>query len=329
MNKYLIIQTAFLGDVVLSLPMAEYIKKKEPDSYVVFVTIPATMPVAEACPFVDEVVVYDKRGNDKGIWGIFRLAKALSEYGFKAIFSPHKPLRSRILTLLTKSELSYGFRKRTRNLFYTNKVPYIRSNHAIIRNLSLVRAHWNDSAKSIILPTFDVESHDTETISLAPGSVWKTKQMPAEKWIELILHPYLRDKPLQLIGGKDDAEIADQILNAVEDVHGNIENRVGKDRLKESFQRIADSNLLVSNDSAPQHFAMAVRTPVITIFGSTIKEFGFYPVGKHDKIVETHLDLECRPCGAHGKMECPTGTFACMKSIDVEEIVESIKDILF
>ena len=146
-----------------------------------------------------------------------------------------------------------------------------------------------------------------------------------KKWIELLNFPNMEDRSLILIAGNDVTEIAEKITERTSHTHPAIENRVGKDDLRITFQRISNSKLLVSNDSGPQHFAMAVRTPVVTIFGSTIPEFGFYPVGQFDEIVETDLDLNCRPCGIHGRRKCPIKTFDCMNSISVDTVIAKIQ----
>jgi len=326
-NKYLIIQTAFLGDVVLSLSMAEYIKQQEPNSYVVYVTIPNAKPIAAACPYIDEVIAFDKKNKDQSFWGLFNMAARLRKYNFAAVFTPHRSIRSAVLSYLTGSKKRYGFDKNSGNVLYSDRIKYNSADHEILRNLSLVSSFWKNGGNHLILPTIGINGEKSDTIALAPGAVWKTKRWPEEKWAELITHPYLKDKPLLLIGGKADVAVADNIMRLVNGGHLNIKNRVGKDDLPATFQRIANCKLIISNDSAPQHFAMAVRTPVITIFGSTVTDFGFYPVGEYDSVVQTDLNLTCRPCGIHGKRFCPISTFDCMNSIEVEKVVQKIKDV--
>lgn len=327
-NRYLIVQTAFLGDVVLSLSMAEYIKKQESDSQVIFLTTPDAKSIADACPFVDETIVFDKRHRDKSFYRLVRLGKKLKAFKFKAVFTPHRSLRSSLLTYLSGSKIRFGFDKNNGNFFYSQKVKYIANYHEIQRNLRLVREFWNDGGDQILLPTIKVAVKKQEYIALAPGSIWKTKRWPEEKWAELILHPYMKKKSMMLIGGRGDINTVEKILTLVDNHHPDIENRVGKDQLVTTFQNIAMSKLLISNDSAPQHIAVSVRTPVITIFGSTVTDFGFYPVGKHDSVVETDLALNCRPCGIHGKQYCRIKTFDCMMSISVEKVIQKIKDTL-
>jgi heptosyltransferase-2 len=84
---------------------------------------------------------------------------------------------------------------------------------------------------------------------------------------------------------------------------------------------------LISNDSAPMHLGVAVRTPVVAIFGATVPEFGFAPRGLRDEIVEVK-GLSCRPCGIHGGRKCPIGTFDCMMNISPYEVLTRVQRIL-
>ncbi len=323
--KYLIIQTAFLGDVVLSLPMAAYLKNKEPGSNVSMLVRPDAVEIAKACPDVDEVLVFDKRKRYKGLHGISRMARQIRQRKFQAVFTPQRYLRSTLVTFLSRIPYRYGFDKNSLSGLYTHCVKYQSADHEILRNLALVRAHWQDASQELILPNLSVQSQKNETIAFAPGAVWTTKRWPVEKWIELIQHPEMQKREIVLIGGPKDKKVAASIMEKVN--HAQLENRVGLDALPETFIRIASSTLLISNDSAPTHFAVALRTPVITIFGSTLPEFGFAPVGKFDDIVQINQKLDCRPCGIHGKKRCPEGTLKCMTGISVQQVVNRILEV--
>ena len=326
-NNYLIIQTAFLGDVVLALSMAEYIKQNDENSKVVFLTTNAGKPIAEECEFIDVVLAYDKRGNEKGLNGIFNLSKKLDKYNFVVVFTPHRSFRSTLLTRLVRSKTNYGFDKNAMSWLFKNTVKYQTNKHETIRNLSLVRAYWNDDSEDLIRPRLNYRHVKSESIVMAPGSVWFTKRWPEEKWAELILHPYLMDKKIILIGAKSDTETSDKVLKLIDGKHPNIENRTGKDDIKNTIQVISEGSLLISNDSAPQHIAGAVDTPVITIYGSTIPAFGFYPTGDRDRVAEVQEKLECRPCTDHGKKQCPIKTFDCMVKIEIDPVINIIKDV--
>lgn len=325
MNNYLIIQTAFLGDVVLALSMAEYIKSKDNDAHIIFITTKVSEPIASHCPFIDEVVIYDKYKDDKGLSGIRKVANQLNSRKYKAVFTPHRSFRSTLLTKMIASGKKYGFDKASLSWLYGNIIKYESSSHEVERNLTLVRAFWKDADGDILLPVIKVEVDRKESIGIAPGSVWATKRWPVQKWIELVSQPELAGKEIVIIGSKNDEEIADEIM--LKSDNNNITNFAGKLSVVESIGKIAECRLIISNDSAPQHFAMAVGTPVITIFGATVPGFGFYPVGRHDKIIETENELSCRPCGIHGLKKCKIQTFECMNSIDVRKVIDAIKSV--
>ena len=100
----------------------------------------------------------------------------------------------------------------------------------------------------------------------------------------------------------------------------------GKLSLLESADLIGRCAVLVTNDSAPLHLGMAMRTPVIALFGPTVPRFGFGPRGKHDEVVEQH-GLACRPCSIHGGKSCPIGTFDCMRRITPEIVLNRVQNL--
>ncbi len=328
MKKYLIIQTAFLGDVVLALPLAEYIKRKVSNSEVTMVVIPGAKPIADLCPSIDRVVSYDKRNIHSGIKGLMAFKSVFADEEFDAIFSPHRSIRTTIISRLLNAVHTYGFDKSAFSFLYKTLVRYRQEEHEIQRNLSLGRKHFRDTGDEIIFPNLELPSDKTNYIVIAPGSVWNTKRFPEHKWIELISHEFLADKQIILIGSKEEIPIGEKIIREVGKKHLFLENRIGQDSLSQTIRIIANGKLVISNDSAPQHIAVAVKTPVITIFGSTVPAFGFNPLGEFDTVIETDQILKCRPCGIHGKKKCPIKTFDCMESIEVESIVSAIKKIL-
>jgi heptosyltransferase-2 len=128
-----------------------------------------------------------------------------------------------------------------------------------------------------------------------------------------------------LIGGKDDVKLCEFIINKTS--HNEVYNFAGKLSILQSAELIKNSALLITNDSAPLHLANSVGTKVIALFGSTTKDFGFYPTGDNDKVFEI-AGLKCRPCSNHGKKECPIHTFVCMNNISEIDIYEEIKKTL-
>ena len=88
---------------------------------------------------------------------------------------------------------------------------------------------------------------------------------------------------------------------------------------------IQRAGVLVTNDSAPLHFAQAVGTPTVAIFGPTIPGFGFGPRGPGDHALGVD-GLACRPCSAHGPAACPLGHHSCMQSLAVETVLRAMEE---
>jgi len=130
-----------------------------------------------------------------------------------------------------------------------------------------------------------------------------------------------------VVGGPEDVGLADEVLKAVEGGGGRWRavNACGRLTLRQSAEVIRRAAVLVTNDSAPLHFAQAVGTPTVAIFGSTVPAFGFGPRGPRDRVVQRD-GLSCRPCSAHGPPSCPLGHHLCMKSLSVEDVLLAIEE---
>jgi len=160
--------------------------------------------------------------------------------------------------------------------------------------------------------------------AVAPGSVWNTKIYPANYFADVIR--FLREKKyfVFLIGaaGEDSLcrQIEGQFISGVESVAGKL-------TVMESIALLKKASLLISNDSAPTHLGMIADIPIITIYCSTIPEFGFYPYNEQSRYVS--LDgLKCKPCGIHGHKECPINTFECGIKLMPDTVISSVKEIL-
>jgi ADP-heptose:LPS heptosyltransferase len=103
----LVVQTAFLGDVVLTTPLLEALAARH--GLVDVVTTPAAAPLVETHPAVRRVIAYDKRGTDRGLAGLVRLARALKAERYEAAYLPHRSLRSAALAWLARIPRRVGF----------------------------------------------------------------------------------------------------------------------------------------------------------------------------------------------------------------------------
>ena len=328
-EKILIIQTAFIGDVILTLPLLQSLRKNFPGARIDFLLVPRTSELLKNHPDVSEVIIYDKYGADSGVSGFFRLRKILSSVNYDVAFIPHRSLRSALLALSSGIKVRVGFDKSPFKFLYTNVVHYDSKAHEIERNLSLLEAFGFKATSKLprLYPSSEDKAYvdsilggNSNLIGVAPGSIWNTKRWVEEGFIKVVTWFAENGHTVALVGGGEDFKLCERIK--IKSGGKNILNLCGSLSLLQSAELIRRCKVLISNDSAPMHMAVAVGTPVVAIFGSTVPEFGFYPYGDGNAVVEVK-GLDCRPCGIHGRKSCPKGHFKCMRLISPEEVFET------
>lgn len=335
-KQFLVVQTAFLGDVILTLPLVQILKKVYPDCDIDVVIIPSVRNVLDNHPSIREAIVFDKRGRDNGIWGIWRVAKVLQKKKYNVAFVPHRSLRSAILVLLAGIEKRIGFDTSAGRILFHEQVHYDSSAHEVKRNLALLAPlgiQWQETEFPSLFPSESdkvvVErllsesaiNHLKPIIAIAPGTRWNTKRWLKERFAELLSKLSHHGFSIALIGGTDDVTLCEEIVSLAGTP--KVIFSAGKLSILQSAELIKRCAVLVTNDSAPMHIAVAVRTPVVAIYGATVPEFGFAPYGERDIVVETK-ELKCRPCSIHGGNVCPIRTFDCMVNITANMVMEKV-----
>ena len=332
------IQTAFLGDVVLTTPLLEVLARRH--GAVDVVTTPAAAPLVETLPAVRRVVPYDKHGNDRGLPGLFALARRLRAERYDVAYLPHRSLRTAALAWLARIPARVGYRDGW-PLLYTEARARPRAAHEIDRLLALAAAEPRGERPSLRVTAADrvtteafLREHGIVAgggggggepfVALAPGSIWGTKRWPHYRELSQRL---AARAGLVVVGGPEDAGLGDEIVRAVADGRGrwSAVNGCGRLTLRQSAEVIRRAVALVTNDSAPLHFAQAVGTPTVAIFGPTVPAFGFGPRGPRDRVIECS-GLACRPCSPHGPETCPLGHHLCMTSLTVDQVLRAIEE---
>jgi heptosyltransferase-2 len=327
----LVVQTAFLGDVVLTTPLLAALAARH--GPVDVVTTPGAAPLLETHPAVRRVIPFDKKGTDRGFGGLWRLARRLRAEHYAIAYLPHRSLRSAALALLAGVPRRIGFHDGWRVL-YTGVRRHPETGHAIDRLLALADA----PPRHQTLPSLELTLGDRSAaerwlreaeiggtfVALAPGSIWGSKRWP--------YYPELAARLAQqvavvAVGGPEDRGLGDAVVRAVADAGAacRAANACGALGLRESTALLSRAAALVTNDSAPLHLAQAVAVPTIAVFGPTIPEFGFGPRGPRDQALGV-AGLSCRPCSRHGPPSCPLGHHRCMTSLRVEDVLHAIEE---
>ena len=321
--KFLIIQTAFTGDVVLATPIVEKLRAFYPDACIDFLLRKGNEGLLKEHPHIHRCWIWDKK--QAKYRGLFKIARQVRGERYDWVINCQRFAAAGLLTICSNARNTVGFSKNPFARFFGLRVPHVFGSdqypvHEVDRNLALIR-HLSDD--SVFLPRLyptqkdfaavrKLVPQDKGYVCLAPTSVWFTKQFPRHKWVELISR--LPEKcTVFLLGGPADASACDQIATIVR--RSGVENLAGRLNFLESAALMQGALMNYVNDSAPMHFASAVDAPVAAIFCSTVPRFGFTPLSAIHHIVETQQPLSCRPCGLHGRRHCPEGHFACAESI--------------
>lgn len=325
--KICILQTAFLGDCVLTLPLLKKLRDTLPQSEIAVVTRPETAQIFTSPEFKNVEVITDNKKHAKSKLAEFnRLVKILSSHNFDAAVIPHRSIRSALLAWKAGIPIRIGFTSGAGSFLMTHKIHFSWLMHDIERNLSLLSPFTKDltTALSGIMQTpkgIDLEISKDIIIGINAGSAWPTKRWPAENWASLIqkLSKHFNSKIL-LLGGKSEIEWNNSIVKMAGEQY--CFDLTGKTTMTQLIKAIRGLKIFISNDSGPMHIACALGVPTIGIFGPTTKELGFFPYGSNNSVIQS--DLKCRPCALHGSKTCPHKHFLCMKLITVNDVYDEI-----
>ncbi|MCK5028303.1 MAG: glycosyltransferase family 9 protein [Bacteroidales bacterium] len=324
MVKFLIIQTAFIGDVILATPLIEKLQAFYPDSQIDFLLRKGNENLLKSHPYVSNILIWDKKKDKKK--NLFRIIKLVRSKKYNYVINLQRFASTGIITAFSGGKIKVGFNKNPLSFSYTRKIKHEigKGEHEVERNIKLISEITDES---IFKPKLYPSEEDYQIVSeykmspymcIAPTSVWFTKQFPENKWVELI------DKidskyNIYLIGGPDDRDACESIISNCN--RSKVSNLCGDLSFLQTSALIANATINFVNDSAPMHMASAMNAPTTAIYCSTVPKFGFGPLSENSKIVETQEKLDCRPCGLHGFKKCPENHFNCAQTINTDTML--------
>ncbi len=323
MKSALIIQTAFIGDVILATPLIEKMHAVFPGISIDFLVKKGNEGLFHKHPKLHKIYVFDKRVGK--IKALFQTIKQVRHTQYDIIINLHRFASSGIIASMAKAKLKVGFNKNPFSFFYDEVIKHKFDTriHEIDRNLALIQFFTDHTPyKPKLYPTAEDYNYVNQFVinnesyyCFAPSSVWFTKQIPKHKSLELINK--LNGKKVFLLGAPSDYKYCEDLINLT----GNMQtvNLCGKLNLLQSAALMQNAEMNFVNDSAPLHIASAMNAPVTAIYCSTVPEFGFGPLSDHFKILQVEK-LSCKPCGLHGYKSCPKGHFKCGE-IDLSSVV--------
>lgn len=333
--RFLIIQTAFIGDVILATALFEQLHTAYPDAVLDVLVRKGNETLLAHHPFLNEVLVWHKKGTKyQDLWRLLRTIRARK---YDAVLNLQRYGTMGLLTTLAGAGITIGFDKNPFSRFFTYRIEhrFEPGTHEVDRNTGLLKALQSvpdfqpqplsrqATARPKLYPSqADYDAVYTyqsrQYVCMAPMSVWFTKQYPSERWVELI-KALPNDLTVYLLGAPTDVHACDAI-RALSGSTKNVVNLAGKLSLLQSAALQQGAVMNYVNDSAPLHLCSAMNAPTTAIFCSTVPQFGFGPLADVSRVVQTPERLECKPCNLHGRTACPLGHFRCAWGIQLDEL---------
>lgn len=342
-KRIIIVQTAFIGDVILITALIRETRKLFPTSIIDVLVTQGNQSILKNNPNLNNILITEK----KKVSSYFKTLFTLSKNKYDIALTPHRSGRTLTLLFFAGVKVRVGFNRDIYRHLLNYQLRHPQDLHKGEKNLELLSPFLNDKFpkltvnskianvkklnwESELFPSkADVEFSkqflfQEKNIAIAPGSVWNTKRWDKDSYSELVKLLKQRGYNLVFIGSKGERDLAQEII-----VNAGIEaiNSCGKLSILQSAALISQCAALICNDSGALHIGNAVNTQVFAFFGPTVHRFGYYPYRQNDFVFE--LDLACRPCGMHGHKQCPLGHHNCMKLIDPQfvftKIISSIR----
>ncbi len=327
--RILLVQTGFLGDVVLTTPLIAALRRHDPSAELAMLVTPAGAPLVAGHPGLDRVLVDDKRGSGRGLGGLVALARRLGRERFTTAIAAHKSVRTALALRGAGIPRRIGFATAPGARFYSERVARPAGAHDRDRMLGLL-APLGVAAAADATPrpwvAVDAATRGAARRLLAgagvdgrplaaicPGAAWRTKRWPPASFGALVRALEADGYRCLVLGAPEERTLT----AAVRAAGGGIDLGGQTDPALLAAV-LAESAVAVTNDSAPMHVATAVGVPQVAIFCATVPAQGYGPLGSRALVVER--DLACRPCGRHGGTRCPRGTDDCMELVTVDEV---------
>jgi len=347
----LVVPKGFLGDILLTSPVIELLKRGPTPPRISVLCSAALAKLVARDPLVDDVIVFDRKGEHHGFKGIKLLAARLRAGGFERVYSFHRSPRTSLLLWLSGIKQRIAYHDAFLGLLYSRRVRRSATAHEVIRNLQLVAQELDQETRSMveqsaregidaIVPRVQLRApqpNDEELstvvraqvlddtrpyIVVAPGSAWETKQWSPERFRELCAEIIRRGTRVVIIGAPSDKDACRTVAHGLPEASAC--NLCGETTVLEIVRLIQDAKALVCNDSLALHIASAVQTPTVAVFCATSPAFGFGP-WRNSAVVVEKQGLFCKPCRRHGSRRCPTGTRLCMTGVNSGDVLRPLE----
>lgn len=338
--RILVVQTAYVGDVVLTTPLLRELHRGHPEARITMVTTESGRQLLEGLPHLHRLIALDKGWGGKSWRSFAGTLLQLAQERFDIAIAAQRSLRTGQLLLASAAPLRVGFAGAPGAWAYHRRVPWCADKHAVWRYLDLAACAGCDASTADPRPELRVDPAAASRVAellregglaaggrflcVAPGSIRATKRWLPAGFARLIADSAGRGLPAVLVGTAEERQLCSDVAAAAR--CGPLV-LAGRTSIPELVALISRASAVVANDSGAAHVASAVGTPVVSIFGPTSPAAGYRPFTAASRVVE-HPNLACRPCSRRGSPRCPLGHFRCMRELPAEAVIERLVELL-
>lgn len=330
-EKVLLIQTAFLGDFILTTPVIKKLSHFYGDEKVFVIARPFASEISKS-----RIIPFDKDKKSKKFFEFLNTLRKIISIKPQIAFVPHLSATSSLLAFLPLIPIRIGFEENPLSFLFTHKIKKygVRFEHEVERISKILIPAGLDLKDIELKPEIFVDQnylskwekffHEVKNnynykvnksigkekikiVAFSPFSNWRTKTW--FWWKEFLETNKIKDFIFILLGQKEETG----------NFPRNVINLSGKTSLRDVVAIIKLSDIFLGVDNGLSHIASSFDKPSFVIFGPTIPEFGFFPLSKKFQVIEVS-GLECKPCSPHGPQVCPKGHFSCMKELTPEQV---------
>lgn len=338
------IQTAFLGDLILSIPVLNRLRRIYPEDKIVVVCKSGLGEFLLKENIVDQVIEVEKSNSQSYSIAV----NELNQLDIRNLYCLHRSVRSQLFAGKIAARRKIGFSSLLGFWVFDDLIDFVPENPEVIRQFKILEStdpktydeFKENDFSSLNIPEADGHlpklpeyfsfqpkipkpKNSLKKIAIFPGSVWATKKWTQEGFTHLS-EMFLKDgHHVDLLGGPAEASLCNEI--AEQAVGASV--LAGQLSIAETIHNLKDYDLVISNDSASTHMASFNHIPVVSIFGPTTLDMGFRPWSNNSYIVE-EKNLICRPCGKHGHNKCPLGHHNCMKQVSASQVYKTATKLL-
>lgn len=332
-------QTAFLGDAVLTLPLLKALKDRYPGAEIHYYVRSGLESLFAGQPEITAVHGFDKRGAQKSLNSAVRLGWEIGQEGFDLWISAHTSFRSALVSASTGVKHRIGY-----DSPWFNKLTYKETVSRRFDELEEVERLFElvkplgitppapktelilaESARADAKKYWDEHFGDSPVLGIHPGSTWPTKCWPTRYFSEIVSRAAKHGAQVIIFAGPDEKAVAEEVLTQADltEHADRVTNLAGKLSLPQLAAYLGELDAYLTNDSGPMHLAWAQDTPLVALFGPTVKKLGFFPRGENSTVME--IPLDCRPCGLHGPRRCPKDHHDCMNKLTPDMVWEALR----